>query len=101
MEGKKVVLTDLAELDRLIRNAVREEIARYKGEEQSGKARELEVLTAKEVQKIFKITSVTLWRWENEGVLKPTQVRGRKKFYDAGTVQQLIDGGKVGKYVRV
>ena len=100
MEGKNMVLTDLTELDRIIRNAVREEIERFKDDDQVVRTREPEVYTAKDIQKIFKISSVTLWRWENDGILKPTRVRGKKKYYDAGTVQQLIDGGKVGKYVR-
>lgn len=100
MEGKNMVLTDLTELDRIIRNAVREEIERFKDDDQVVRTREPEVYTAKDIQKIFKISSVTLWRWENDGILKPTRVSGKKKYYDAGTVQQLIDGGKVGKYVR-
>lgn len=100
MEGKNMVITDLTDLDRIIRNAVREEIARFRGEEQSTKIRVPEVYTSKDLQKVFKISPVTLWRWENEGILKPIRVSGRKKYYDAETVQQLIDGGKVGKYIR-
>ena len=95
-----MVLIELTELDRIIRNAVREEITRFRGEEHGRNIREPEVYTAKDLQKVFKISSVTLWRWENEGILKPIRVSGRKKYYDAGTVQQLIDGGKIGKYVR-
>ena len=100
MEGKNMVITDLTDLDRIIRNAVREEIARFRGEEKGERIREPELYTAKDLQKIFKITSVTLWRWEKDGILKPTRVNGRTKYYNAETVQQLIDGGKVGKYVR-
>ena len=95
-----MVLIELTDLDRIIRNAVREEIARFRGDEKGERICEPEIYTAKDLQKVFKISSVTLWRWENEGILKPIRVSGRKKYYDAETVQQLIDGGKIGKYIR-
>lgn len=44
-----------------------------------------ELLTAKQVREKFNIGSTTLWRWEQEGVLKPRRL-GRKVFYQESDI---------------
>ena len=100
MDGENVVITNLSDLDRIIRNAVREEIARFQGEAKACSPHDPEYYTPKDLLRIYKISSVTLWRWENKGILKPTRISGKKKYYDVSQVKQLIDSGKTGKYIR-
>lgn len=54
---------------------------------------EEEFLTREEVAKKFGVTTVTLWRWDQEKILPATKV-GRKVFYPMSTVREFIERNK-------
>lgn len=39
-----------------------------------------EWLTAKEVQKMLKISAVTLWKYDSKGITKPHKIGSRKRY---------------------
>lgn len=49
-----------------------------------------ETFTAKEVQEIFKISAVTLWKWDTKGLTNPVQVQ-KRKVYLQKDILQLIE----------
>ena len=50
-----------------------------------------ELLTTKEVGKILKVSSTTLWRYNKNGILKIKNKIGRKVFYSKRDVFNLIN----------
>ena len=50
---------------------------------------ESEWLTSKEVLSVLKITSTTLWNYDNSGLTKPQKVGNRKRYKKLDIVQLL------------
>lgn len=48
-----------------------------------------ELITSKEVQKLFNITPVTLWKWNKRGYLNPIKIGGKKLYYKRADVEKL------------
>ena len=50
---------------------------------------ESEWLTSKEVLSVLKITSTTLWNYDNSGLTKPQKVGNRKRYKKSDIIQIL------------
>lgn len=50
---------------------------------------ESEWLTSKEVLSVLKITSTTLWNYDNSGLTKPQKVGNRKRYLKSDIIQIL------------
>lgn len=48
-----------------------------------------ELMTSKEVQKLFDITPVTLWKWSKRGYLNAIKIGGKKLYYKRADVEKL------------
>ena len=51
------------------------------------------LLTPDEVASKYRISKVTLWRWDKEGLLKPIKM-GRKSFYRQSDIERVFDLNK-------
>ena len=100
MDGENMVITNLSDLDRIIRNAVREEIARFQGEAKAGSPHNPEYYNTNELAELLSIDRTTIWTWEKKGLLKCKRV-GRRKLYSRKEINDLINSGKLSRYSRV
>ena len=100
MDGENMVITNLSDLDRIIRNAVREEIARFQGEAKAGSPHNPEYYNTNELAELLSIDRTTIWTWEKKGLLKCKRV-GRRKLYSRKEINDLINSGKRSRYSRV
>lgn len=99
MEEKKMVLVDVSELGRIVRDAVRTEIKNALPQKDG--ADDMQgYFTEKELENFLRCGRNTIWRKERQGILHPRKI-GSKKLYDKKEVQRLVEHGKLGKYVRV
>lgn len=99
MENKKMVFVELPELVRIVEATVSTAIKKFVPQKQE-ESEEDTWLTTKELESLLKVKRTSVWRREQEGLLKPCRM-GRKKLYNKAEVQRLIDSGKLSKYVRV
>ena len=99
MDGENMVITNLSDLDRIIRNAVREEIARFQGEAKAGSPHTPEYYNTNELAELLSIDRTTIWTWEKKGLLKCKRV-GRRKLYSRKEINDLINSGKLSRYCR-
>ena len=51
--------------------------------------REAPTMTREEAAKALNVSLTTLWRWDNEGFLKPVKI-GKKALYRRGDVEALL-----------
>lgn len=51
-----------------------------------------EYLTIRQTCELLNICRSTLWRWQNEGVLKPIKIKGRVLFARS-TINELMEKG--------
>lgn len=67
----------------------------------NSKSKELkkEWLTSREVQELLKITSVTLWKYDKDGVTKPEKIGNRKRYnrFQINQLLQLKERKKTGR----
>ena len=50
-------------------------------------------MTPDEVARKYRISKVTLWRWDKDGLLKPIKM-GRKSFYRQSDIERVFDLNK-------
>lgn len=55
--------------------------------------KEIELLTAKEVMEIFRISKATLIRWSKEGILPAIKI-GRRVLYDKNDILEVVEKHK-------
>lgn len=69
MEAKIIQIQELSvsELSSIIRTSVREEISVLQQTASGTHENQEELLTRKQVLELLKISSVTLWKWQNSG----------------------------------
>ena len=51
-------------------------------------------MTSAEIRRMFKISSVTLMNWKNEGRIKFKKLSNRKFLYDADYIDSMSDVDK-------
>lgn len=51
------------------------------------------LMTPDEVASKYRVSKVTLWRWDKEGLLKPIKM-GRKSFYRQSDIERVFDLNK-------
>lgn len=51
-------------------------------------------MTSAEIRRMFKISSVTLMNWKNEGRIKFKKLSNRKFLYDADSIDSMSDVDK-------
>ena len=63
----------------------------WKEESELNRKKETEtLLTPDEVASKYRISKVTLWRWAQDGLLKPVKM-GRKSFYRQSDIERVFD----------
>lgn len=86
METKEAfAVMSLSDLRAIMRECIAEARARKE-------PRQDELLTSKEVQLIFDITPVTLWKWNKRGYLNPVKIGGKKLYYNRADIEKLQEG---------
>lgn len=53
----------------------------------------LNLLTVEDVCAKFKVNRVTIWRWENDGLLKGKRM-GRRKYYATADIARLLESSE-------
>jgi len=83
-----MILAQITKEDLLgeIRSIIRETLKETTNESVAAK----EWLTGPETEKILKISSVTLWKWDNKGLTKPHTMNGNRKRYKKEEILQLM-----------
>lgn len=56
---------------------------------------ELELLTAQQVLKVIPASLMTLWRWEQKGILVPIRI-GKRRYYGRVKIKRLASRGTNG-----
>lgn len=88
-------MVDMADL----KEAIRETIAEVMTSPQQVDNERDTLLSSKELCNLLNVSSVTLWRMQKEGRLKPQRV-GRKVVFSKNEVMALVKEGKLSKYCR-
>jgi excisionase family DNA binding protein len=73
-----------SDLKTILSEAVEEILNHKKQSKQSDK-----LLTVEETAEIFKVSKVTLWRWQKDGTLMPIRIGGKTRYRESD-IQRLI-----------
>jgi predicted site-specific integrase-resolvase len=55
---------------------------------------DIDLIPWKDVQKLFHVSNVTLWKWEKKGKIKVVRLSPRKVYVERQEIDRLIAEGK-------
>ncbi len=97
-EEKLIVTLNVSELKEIIRETMTEFLLELNNSQNKDvKKKETQLITRKEVAKLFQVSTVSLDKWRSAGILPDSIKMAGRVYYLKSEIEEMINGRKLRK----